>query len=452
MKKGCLWFSGLVLIPLIYLLILFFTDSLSLFVYALPFTLFYNGVWNYTSGKDDWGDFITFGIIAVVICLLLNLNDTEKAASPEKEGLPEPQKNVLKKIVSISVSFQEAGIGIEKIFKILYALEKDPLDKRKQVYMHKRKRFMIIPDVVCSSMGSVYINKIKSLNVCYNFFPHRRKVEKIVERMMKCMPGKLNGKYLLLNTNEINAMCLPDGTILVTRGLISMTNDDELALVIGHEYGHFFAEHHAERISKGMMVAFINGYMKTVFKEDDDDNYVSRMTKSSLKAAFMKGYTYIFKLPTSRTMEEEADRIGLYLVKKAGYDVKRAILLWDKFKSHFKEEENASDFYSTHPTQQSRKEAALKLITELEKLDEKTLPQWGSPMDEIKEYAKVAAIKSYLAMQKKQDKKEVEKTQKNKGFIQNTTEKVKDWWNKRRKKKDEEKSNAVEAVKLPEAA
>ena len=94
--------------------------------------------------------------------------------------------------------------------------------------------------------------------------------------------------------------------------------------------------------------------------------------------------------------------------------------------------------------------SSIEIDSGIKKMDGKTLPQWGAPMVEIKEYANVAAIKSYLAKQNKQETKQIENNNDGKGRIKKTIDKVKDWWHKKGNGKRNQK--CVDGKTLPEAA
>jgi predicted Zn-dependent protease len=161
----------------------------------------------------------------------------------------------------------------------------------------------------------------------------------------------------VLSTKELNAYCMPGGKIMVYTGLIDQLklSDDELSAVIGHEIGHALREHSRERVSRA---------------------YAQQIALSGVAAAAGLGQGTLdlanqiadvtFQLPHSREQEAEADRIGLELMARAGYDPHAAINVWKKM-----EQQNQSsppEFLSTHPSSQSRisdLEAALPRVLPL---------------------------------------------------------------------------------------
>jgi predicted Zn-dependent protease len=141
----------------------------------------------------------------------------------------------------------------------------------------------------------------------------------------------------------INAFCMPGGKMAIYTGLIDKikATDDEIAQVMGHEIGHALANHGAEKMSVGMMsdllVAALGG------------NSQGRQQAGQLAALVA------WQLPNSRGAETEADRIGIELAARAGYDPDAAPHLWQKMKAA-SGEKGRFDLLSTHPASDKRME------------------------------------------------------------------------------------------------
>lgn len=143
-------------------------------------------------------------------------------------------------------------------------------------------------------------------------------------------------------SDEVNAYCMPGGKIMVYTGLIDQlkASDAELAAVIGHEIAHALREHSRERLSRA---------------------YVEQIALAGIGVATGAGSTTMqlaqqvsavtFTLPHSREQESEADRIGLELMARAGYDPTASVSLWQKMS---KLGGGGPEFLSTHPSGESR--------------------------------------------------------------------------------------------------
>jgi predicted Zn-dependent protease len=154
--------------------------------------------------------------------------------------------------------------------------------------------------------------------------------------------GQWRWEVNVQKTDDVNAYCMPGGKIMVYTGLIDQlkATDAELAAVIGHEIAHALREHSRERLSRTYAeqialagVALATGAGETTMQIAQQ---VSSVT---------------FTLPHSREQESEADRIGLELMARAGYDPNAAISLWQKMA---KLGGGGPEFLSTHPSGDSR--------------------------------------------------------------------------------------------------
>ena len=151
----------------------------------------------------------------------------------------------------------------------------------------------------------------------------------------------------VITSDELNAWCMPGGKIAVYTGLIYKLNitDDELAAVMGHEIAHALREHGREKAGQATgigIAAAIGGAVGAYYGIDANVGQTVLGTVGEL--AFMR--------PNSRGMEQEADRMGVELAARAGYDPRAAISLWEKMGRVFGGQ--PPQWLSTHPSNQSR--------------------------------------------------------------------------------------------------
>jgi Zn-dependent protease with chaperone function len=148
----------------------------------------------------------------------------------------------------------------------------------------------------------------------------------------------------VINGNELNAYCMPGGKIMFYSGLIRQLSlsDDEIAVVMGHEIAHALREHSRAQVSQAMAAQTAIGLGAALFGLGQG-------------SADMAGTAYQALIATrfSRNDENEADRIGLELTARAGYDPRAGVSLWQKM-IKAGSGGRPPEFLSTHPTESSR--------------------------------------------------------------------------------------------------
>ncbi|MFB0935990.1 MAG: M48 family metallopeptidase [Propionivibrio sp.] len=151
----------------------------------------------------------------------------------------------------------------------------------------------------------------------------------------------------VISSNDLNAWCMPGGKMAVYTGLIDKLalTDDELAAVMGHEIAHALREHGREKVGQAAgvdLAATIGGLIGAYYGVD------ANVGKSVLGAAG----ELAFMRPNSRGMEQEADRIGVELAARAGFDPHAAISLWEKMARA--SGSGTPQWLSTHPSNETR--------------------------------------------------------------------------------------------------
>src|SRR5262245_31388881 len=147
----------------------------------------------------------------------------------------------------------------------------------------------------------------------------------------------------VISANEVNAWCMPGGKMAVYTGLLQRVNptDGELAAVMGHEIAHALREHGRERASEAAVqqgLIALGGALLGVGQG------------SMQLASIVTDVT--FNLPNSREHEIEADRVGVELAARGGYDPRAAVTLWQKMGQAGGGA--PPQFLSTHPSPQNR--------------------------------------------------------------------------------------------------
>lgn len=167
----------------------------------------------------------------------------------------------------------------------------------------------------------------------------------------KNMSDQLNGyqwEFNLVESEEVNAWCMPGGKVVVYTGILPITKDETgLAVVMGHEIAHAIAQHGAERMSQGLLQQ-LGGVALSVALADQPET-----TQNLFLTAYGVGTTLGVILPYSRTHESEADRLGLIFMSMAGYDPSAAVDFWTRMAAQ-KGGAAPPEFLSTHPSDETR--------------------------------------------------------------------------------------------------
>jgi len=169
--------------------------------------------------------------------------------------------------------------------------------------------------------------------------------------------------------DEVNAYCMPGGKIMVYTGLINKLNatDDELGAVIGHEIAHALREHGRERMSIASVQQMGLAGLAVLASTSKSKNAAALGVQGAALGANL-----FFALPNNREQEREADRIGLELSARAGFNPNAAISLWQKMSAQGGGKQ--PEFLSTHPSNENRIADLRSLVPSVMPLYEQAKP------------------------------------------------------------------------------
>lgn len=126
-------------------------------------------------------------------------------------------------------------------------------------------------------------------------------------------------EFVVFESPEANAWCLPGGKVGVCTGILPITKDEAgLATVIGHEVAHATAHHGAERMSDAMAAQAGGSVVGALVSGK------SETTQALVGQAYGVASQVGVLLPFSRKQEAEADYIGLLYMARAEYDKTKA--------------------------------------------------------------------------------------------------------------------------------
>lgn len=176
--------------------------------------------------------------------------------------------------------------------------------------------------------------------------------DRLVPQAIKLRPETANWHWEVhvIRSKEINAWCMAGGKMAVYTGLLNQIKptDDELAQVMAHEISHALLSHQAEKISRvqmqkaGLQIGVLAGAM-------------AGYNLGGVAGLADTAATVALQLPNSREAESEADKTGMQIAARAGFNPKAAVSLWEKMLAAGGS--GTPEWLSTHPSPETRLQA-----------------------------------------------------------------------------------------------
>ena len=263
---------------------------------------------------------------------------------------------------------------------ILPSCAEVPLTNRKQLNFYQYNMPIIIPGAGIGGLPQVYANErhlnqviekqyqkfisdAKSRNILLENTSESKKIkqigltisqsiEKHYSRNNDVNPAKdFNWEFNLVDAKDNdgnlikNAWCMPGGKIAFYTGIMPIAkNDDGIASIMGHEIAHAFARHTVEKLTQYSIVSLgTQGILGTKYGKVLSQN--SDIYNSVLQFGVM--------LPFSRTMESEADYMGLAFMNLSGFNVNESSEVWVRMQNS-NDNNSTPEFMSSHPSPDNR--------------------------------------------------------------------------------------------------
>ena len=234
---------------------------------------------------------------------------------------------------------------------MLSACETNPVSGRQQLILVSEEQAQqasaqAYAQTLSEAQGKGRLNTDAALNA---------RVKRITDRLIvqagNMYPESRNWKWSIAVIDEpkINAWAMPGGKMAIYTGIIQKLalTDDEIAQIMGHEISHAILGHGRERMSRAM--ATQGGLQLGSVLAGRD---LTGLTPAA---------TVALNLPNSRNAESEADRYGIELAARAGYDPRASVTLWEKM-TRATSGNQPPQFLSTHPAPDNRIQALQALI------------------------------------------------------------------------------------------
>ncbi len=153
-------------------------------------------------------------------------------------------------------------------------------------------------------------------------------------------------RFGVIESDDLNAFAAPGGYVFLTRGLYrKLANEAELAGVLAHEIGHVIRKHHLKLLQKSQGIAALGGFLGGKAKAKDENQLVQNLIGSGAE---------IIARGLDKDAEYEADRIGVVLTARAGYDAYALPAVLAQIGHVAKNDKSVSLLFKTHPHPEDR--------------------------------------------------------------------------------------------------
>ena len=146
-------------------------------------------------------------------------------------------------------------------------------------------------------------------------------------------------KFGVIDSADLNAFAMPGGYVLITKGLYAkLQNEAQLASVLGHEVAHVVKKHQLKVLQKQQLLGYGADKLKDLFGKKD------KLAKKALNTG-----AEISARGLDKDAEFEADRMGMVLAARAGYDAFSLAEVLQTISQTSKSDGSVALLFKTHP-------------------------------------------------------------------------------------------------------
>ena len=224
-----------------------------------------------------------------------------------------------------------------------------------------RKQLKLIPEAKLNAQAAAIYEKVKEKEKLSDDLKTLNEIKEIGKKIENSVntyfdrenltnpTSNFDWEYILIESKQKNAWCMPGGKIAVYTGILDITkNTNGLAAVMGHEIAHAVAKHSVERASRSALVQ-TSANLIDIFS----GGALSQINKSTGMDTVGLISSIGLMNPFNRKQETEADFLGMIFASLSGYDIRETKKLWERMKEANKGKE-PSEFLSTHPSSDNR--------------------------------------------------------------------------------------------------
>lgn len=158
----------------------------------------------------------------------------------------------------------------------------------------------------------------------------------------------------VVERTEWNAFAMGNGAVFVHSGLMKDMNDDELAVVLGHELAHYTHEHSRKGMKRALITQLIAVGVAAAAETIDDKKTRAVVGLATMFSALAVTNGY------GRDLEDQADRVGLRYAHEGGFDVRQGPRVWERFRQRYGEENRVANFFFSNHSQAGARQRNLQ--------------------------------------------------------------------------------------------
>jgi len=165
-------------------------------------------------------------------------------------------------------------------------------------------------------------------------------------------------KFGVLDAPQLNAFATPGGNVFVTQGLLAqMKSEAELAGVLAHEIVHVLKKHHLKAIQKTAQLELANTAITTFARQDSN---------TPVREKLLAAGSEVFARGLDKSDELEADRLGVVIAARGGYDPYGLPAVLQALQAMNPEDSGLALMFKTHPAPAERLDALEKMQSMLD--------------------------------------------------------------------------------------
>ncbi|XP_069843252.1 metalloendopeptidase OMA1, mitochondrial isoform X1 [Dipodomys merriami] len=288
------------------------------------------------------------------------------------QALPPNKKELFKE--SVRRNKWKLLLGLSSfglLFIVFYFthLEVSPITGRSKLLLLGKEHFRLLSELEYE----VWMEEFKN-DMLTEKDPRYLTVKEVAYHLIECnkdIPGipEISWVIHVVDSPDINAFVLPNGHMFIFTGLLnSVTDIHQLSFLLGHEIAHAVLGHAAEKASLVHLLDFLGMIFLTMIWAICPRDSLAILGQW-IQSKFQE---FMFDRPYSRTLESEADKIGLQLAAKACVDVRASSVFWQQmeFAESLHGHPKLPEWLSTHPSHGNRAEHLDRLIPQALKIRE----------------------------------------------------------------------------------